>query len=256
MAGYAALVMVLNMVVQCLLLVGTSRMHKLSARWLAILLGGAIGGLYSGMCLLSRFSFLSASFWHFLILGIVGTVGFGVSVNGLRQVAVFILLNMALEGIVAGFGADNLWYCVAAVAVLGILCALGFRGGRGDGACVPVEISYAGKQIRVTALHDTGNMLTDPITGQQVLVVDPSVAYRITGLTRQQLRTPLDAITSAKLPGLRLVPYRTVGQGSAFLLALRMQVKLGNKSGAYLVAFAPEMFGQGNSYQALAGGIA
>ena len=256
MVGYAGMVMVLNMVVQCLLLAGTNRLCRSPGHWLCMLLGGAAWGLYAGLCLLPRFLVITGSACRLLAFAIVGALAFGVSIEALRKVAVYILLNMAFEGIVTGFGTDSLWYCAVAICVLGILCAFGFHSGKGGGAYVPVELCYGGKQVRVTALRDTGNMLTDPVTGQQVLVVDPAVACRITGLTQQQLRTPLDAMVNAKLPGLRLIPYRTIEKRSAFLLALRMQVKLGNKSGAYLVAFAPEMFGREGSYQALAGGFA
>ena len=255
MAGYAGMVMVLNMIVQYLLLAGTNRLHHTAGQWLNMLLGGAVGGLYAGICLLPKCSFLASGISRFIMLVVIGILAFGVTVAALRRTAVFVLLNMAFEGIVAGFGVDNFWYCAVAIGLLGILCALGFRGDKVNGTYIPMEISYAGRKICVTALRDTGNMLTDPITGQQVFVVDPSVACQITGLTQQQLRMPLEAIVSAKMPGLRLIPYRTVGQDNAFLLALRMQVKMGDKSGLYLVAFAPEVFGKGSAYQALAGGF-
>ena len=108
--------------------------------------------------------------------------------------------------------------------------------------------------MQITAFQDTGNQLADPLTGQQVLVVSPHIAYEAIGLNRQQLRAPLETIRTAKIPGLRLVPYRTVGQGKSFLLALRMRVKLGEQEGKYLVAFAPEAFGKEEIYQALTGG--
>lgn len=254
MVGYAWVVMILNGAVQYLLLLGTSRLCLKTTHWLSTLLGSVAGGVYAGMCLLPRFGFLSAAFCHFLLLALVGLLTFGFGMDALRQIAVYILLNMALEGIVAGLGTDSLWYCALAVVVLGVLCGLGACGRKKTADYVPLEVSYAGKQLRLTALRDTGNMLTDPLTGQKVLVISPSVASQITGLTQQQLRSPVDALVNARIPGLRLIPYRTVGQGNAFLLALRMEVKQGNKEDKCLVAFAPEEFGQGSTYQALTGG--
>lgn len=254
MKGYAGIVMLLNLAVQYLLLLGTNRLLRQPTAWLAALLGSVAGGLYAGTCLLSRFRFLSGSFCHFLLLVGIGLVTFGFRREALRQIAVYILLNMALEGIIVGLGADSLWYCAIAVAILGVLYVLGFYEGKKGGNFIPVVIFYAGKQIQVTALQDTGNFLTDPLTGQSVLIVDPLVACAITGLTQQQLRQPLDTMVNAGIPGLRLIPYRTVGQGSAFLLGLRMQMDIGGKKGKGLVAFAPETFGQENTYQALTGG--
>ena len=54
---------------------------------------------------------------------------------------------------------------------------------------------------------------------------------------------------------MRLIPYRTVGQQGAMLLAMRLRdVKIGSWRGNALVAFAPECFGKGDGYQILVGG--
>ena len=255
MIEYAGVVMVLNAAVQCLILKGVNRMYIAHSHWLRIILAGAIGGLYTGICLLSRFSSLAALQWHLLALAMCGVLAFGVSKNAWRQIAVYILLNMAIEGIAIGLDANTHWSVIVAVVVVCILCGCAAYGKKAGAHYIPVEIYYKGRRVQITALKDTGNMLTDPLTGQQVLVVDPRVASSITGLTQQQLRNPLEGIKNAALPGLRLIPYRTVGQERAFLLALKMHVKLGNTSGKYLVAFAPEMFGKVGTYQALAGGV-
>ena len=56
------------------------------------------------------------------------------------------------------------------------------------------------------------------------------------------------------LPGLRLIPYKTVG-GSGLLLGLWLQdVKIGSSQGSSLVAFSPEIFSAEGMYQALTGG--
>lgn len=253
MAGYAGVVMILNAAVQCLLLAGTNRLYRIPTQWLCALLGGAFSGLYAGICLLPGFSCFRSPVWHFFVLALVGMLGFGLSKEGLQRTAVFILLNFALEGMAAD--KNNAAFGVIVVA-LTVLCAGSFFAKQGGDRYIPVELSYGGKKMRVVALRDTGNMLKDPLTGQQVLVVSPYVATRITGLSAKQLCDPLDAITSASLPGLRLIPYRTVGQGCAFLLAMRMQVKQGKKNSPCLVAFAPEMFGRDSTYQALTGGVA
>jgi iron complex outermembrane receptor protein len=70
-------------------------------------------------------------------------------------------------------------------------------------------------------------------------------------LSADQLRKPLETI--GLLPGLRLIPYKTIS-GRGFLLAMPMQnVKIGSYRGSSLVAFSPESIGNGN-YQALTGG--
>ena len=252
MAGYAGAVMILNAAVQSLLMAGTNRLYRMPTQWLCVLLGGAFSGLYAGICLLPGLSCFRSPVWHLFVLILVGTLGFGLSKEGLQKTAVFILLNFALEGMTAD--KNNVAFGVV-VVVLIILCAGSFFGKQHYDRYIPVELAYGERKMRVVALRDTGNMLKDPLTGQQVLVESPYVATRITGLSAKQLCEPLKVITNAPLPGLRLIPYRTVGQGCAFLLALRMQVKQGKKTGPCLVAFAPEMFGRDSTYQALTGGI-
>ena len=73
---------------------------------------------------------------------------------------------------------------------------------------------------------------------------------KLTGLEREMLRDPVSAME--KLPGLRLIPYKTVGN-SGFLLALLItEAKIGNQQGSAIVAFSPQNFG--SKYQALTGG--
>jgi hypothetical protein len=79
------------------------------------------------------------------------------------------------------------------------------------------------------------------------------VARQLTGLTLTQLQKPAENIGS--LPGLRLIPYRAVGQSSGLLLALRLPCVIGTWKGNSLVAFAPEGLSPDGAYQALTGGI-
>ena len=98
------------------------------------------------------------------------------------------------------------------------------------------------------ALHDTGNALADPITGQSVTVLSPEVGVRL-GIPEEVLRDPAGAM----VPGVRLIPARTVG-GGGLLAAVRCEeVKIGGKEAGRTVAFARESFGNGE-YQALTGG--
>ena len=255
MVGYAGGTMFFHAAVQYLVLAGTGRIYHLKLQWLRLLLAATVGGLYAGACLLPRFSFFASGWCHLLLLMLVGILTFGISVGDWPKIATYILLNMAMEGIVVGADINKPWVFPLAAVILFILCGIGSYGPKAGARYIPMEIYHNGNQIQITALEDTGNMLTDPLTGQQVLIVDPFVAGRITGLTQHQLRNPLEVMTSAGLPGLRLIPYRTVGQECAFLLALKMQVKLGKTSGKYLVAFAPEKFGHDSTYQALTGGM-
>ena len=120
------------------------------------------------------------------------------------------------------------------------------------GLYVPVELYYAGRKLTLTALRDTGHSLRDPITGRPVLIVDALTAEGLTGLSRQQLQKPLE--TMGTVPGMRLIPYKTIG-GTGVMLALWLtDMKIGSQQRSGLVAFSPEVLSTDGVYQALFGG--
>ena len=115
---------------------------------------------------------------------------------------------------------------------------------------MPVEIAYGGRSLRLRGLRDTGNGLKDPVSGRSVLVVGAEAAQALTGLTAQQLARPLENLGA--IPGLRLIPYRTVGS-RGFLLGMQLQkVRIGSRKGSVVVAFAP--MGLEGNVEALIGG--
>lgn len=257
MTVYLDMVILLNFLVDYLLLLGTNRLSGYPAGWGRTALGALAGSLYTGACLLPGFAFLGNFLWRMIFLLLVGVVSFGFSGNGLRRTAVFLLLCMALGGLAMAMGNGNIKNLLAAAFVLFLACTFGFRSKLGAVNYVPVELQYGKTHIRLTALCDTGNSLCDPLTGRPVLVVCGEIANRLTGLTKQQLLAPLETISCGAYPGLRLIPYRSVGQSGGLLLAMRIpQVKIGKWQGSSLVAFAPEQLSREGGYQALTGGMA
>lgn len=184
-------------------------------------------------------------------MGLVCITGFGMCRASLRKGALYILLRLALDGIGTGLDKVGIWALGAGALGLCLMCAVGFREGIGK-RYIPVELQYGGKLIKLTALHDTGNSLRDPVTGRSVLVVGPELAKQLAGLTQEQLRTPASSIFS--LPGGRLIPYKTIANPGGLLLALPVpEVRIGSWKGNCLVAFAPERLGNGE-FEALTGG--
>ena len=88
-----------------------------------------------------------------------------------------------------------------------------------------------------------------------MLVVGADVALQLLGITADELKSPIQTLQRGDIRGLRLIPYRAVGQPNGMLLATRLDCVLidGKKTGN-LVAFAPQVFDAGE-YQALAGGV-
>ena len=255
MGVYPLLVMGLNFFISLLLLAGTSRIAGFPVAWHRTALAAALGAAYAGGCLLPGFRFLGSGFWRCASLGLMSGIAFGISKSGLRRAVLFVLLSLAVGGAALWVDAGGIRGVLAAVGVL-LLCRFGFRGTPGSREYVPVELNWGGRREALLALRDTGNMLRDPVTGQSVLIVDATAAWRLLGLTRQQLMTPVETVAAGKFPGLRLIPYRTVGQTGGLLAALRMEnVKIDQWQGSALVAFAPVGLDAENGYRALTGGM-
>ena len=257
MSAYPGLVAFYCFFVDYLLLIGTNRLCGYPTGWGRTAAAAAFGAVYSILCMMPRLHFISNLIWRIVFLGILSLIAFGLNRSAIRRGSLFILLSMALGGIALGMETSGGISIAVASAVLCILCWVGFRDRPGSVTYVPVELSYGGKHIHLTALRDTGNMLRDPLTGAPVLVVGADVARALTGLSQEQLQAPISVMEQATIPGLRLIPYRTVGQPAGMLLAMRLtNVRIGKWRGSSLVAFAPEGFDKEGNYQALTGGAA
>ena len=251
---YLDLVIFLNFLVDFLLLLGTNRLTGFPPGWKQIVPAAGLGAAYAACCMLPGFRFLGGGIWLPVFLLLMAWIAFGW--RGWQRTAVFVLLSMALGGVAMGLGQVNLPALILSAAGIWMLCRVGFGGRLGQAEYVPVVISYQGKRLSLMALRDTGNTLRDPVTGESVLILSGDAACRLTGLSPEQLRHPIETMTQAPVPGLRLIPYCSVGNGSGMMLGLRLQdVQIGNRTTAPMVAFAPEGLGKNAAVQALTGGI-
>lgn len=252
MTVYLDGVILLNFLVDFLLLLAAGRLCGFPVKIGKAVAGGALGGVYAAFCLLPGFAFLGNLLWRTVSLLAMAVVAYGFSLSALRRGLIFVFLCLALGGAVMGIGKGGIFGIVSAAGVLCLLCCIGFRGRLGGTTYLPVELHYGKNCLKLTALQDTGNTLRDPVTGQQVLVIEADAAQKLTGLTLRQLQSPVESVST--IPGLRLIPYHSIG-GCGFMLALRLQdVKIGSWQGSTLVAFAPEGLNREGAYQALTGG--
>ena len=256
MVVYADLAILLNFAVDLCLLLGTNRLCGYGASWKRVLPAAVLGSLYGVVCLLPGMRFLGNLLWRILILAIMSAIAFGATVSGLRRGIIFSFLSMALGGVAMGIGQGGFWGIVVSAAVVCALCTAGFRLPIGHTRYVQVRLSYHGKRREVTALLDTGNLLRDPLSGQPIMLLSADVGRSLAGLTESDLSDPVSAVQDRRFPGARLIPYRTVSQGSGMLLALPMdEVWVNGQPANRLVAFAPGILCRECSYQALVGGV-
>ena len=253
---YLDLVVILNFLVDFLLLLGTNRLSGFPASAPRAAAAAALGAVYSAMCMTRQLRFLGGFVWRIVSLAGMAVIAFGRDKSAWKRTGVFVLLSMALGGAAMSVGRGNFLTLILAAGGVWALCRIGFGTQVGGREYVPVELTHDGKTVSMIALRDSGNTLRDPVTGEQVLVIAGEVAEKLTGLTREQLCSPLKTVMSHPIPGLRLIPYRTVGQAGNMLLAMRVgKVKIGTREQSAIVAFAPEGLGRGDVYQALTGWV-
>ena len=252
---YVDVVMGLNFLVDLLLIMAADRLAGYPASVKRWALGASVGAAYSGLCLMPGFYFLAGSGWRMVFLTLMALTAFGWNASALRRGLVFMLLSMALGGLAMGFNGLEVNGLILAAVGLWAMCRFGV-GTVGEQSYVPVTLRREGRELKVLALRDTGNTLRDPITGEQVLVAGADVAEELLGLTPHQLAHPVETLARGAVPGLRLIPYHSVGQSAGLLLALRMKdTQVGRHRGDAMVAFAPEEVGRGEMYRMLTGGI-
>lgn len=209
-----------------------------------IFFGSLLGALYAGWCVV--YSQLGNNILlRMVVLGIVGLIAFGR--HNLRCVILYMVLSLSVGGVAVGNAGMGL---LGLAAFLLLLCL----GGPQKGRTVPVTLRYADQTVNVDALYDSGNLLRDPITGERVLVAGELVAGALLGLKKHQLADPVTTVREQPVPGLRLLPFHSVG-GGGFMLAVRvMGARKGEVEKRILVAFAPSGLEKTGNYHALTGG--
>lgn len=216
---------------------------------LRALLGASLGGFWAGVSRMQGFGFLAAPAGQGVVLLAAAAAAFAGEEQGIRAGLLFVLLRFALEGMALGLQSRNAAVQLLLAAGLGAVCwwALGRR------ETVPVTVRYGNRSVRLWGLRDTGNLLRDPLTGEQVLVAGAELGQKLLDLTPEQLADPAALLAQGRAAGGRLIPYRSVGKPTGLLLALRMEeVQIGSRKGNALIAFSPTAFG--NGYQLLLGG--
>ena len=241
MTVYVDALFLTNGLVDYLLLLLTGRVLGTGLNRLRLALGACLGGLYAVCCFLPRGEFLAE--WPVkLAFGVLMVlVGYGGNGRLLRCIGVFFGLSCAMGGglyalellggglsLERGVVLTSLDFkaVLLAAAVCWCLLTLAFRGlarhSRVKGELISLKITLHGRSIQITALVDTGNSLTDPLTGSRAVVLEWQEALPlIPTLTESMVLRPGEGMRSEDGVPWRLVPYRAVGTGGGLLLAFR-----------------------------------
>lgn len=254
--------------------------------YLALLLAGKVAGEPLRRLKMALGAFLGAAyavslFWpgwpflgHFLIRLAVGLlmvlVVYGATRRLLRVFLLFLAVSAGMGGgiyalaylglgvdVAEGVATPSVDLRLILLGGLGAYCLLSLVGRRlgrhGGGELRRVAVWLDGREVSLTALVDSGNTLSDPVSGLPVLVVEGA---RLAPLLPPEadLVHPAGCFPQLAPPGrFRLLPYRAVGVAQGLLLAVRADrvVVDGKESKSCLVALSPTPVSDGGGYQAL-----
>lgn len=278
---YIDTLFLLNTLVDYLLLLASAKVAGEPLRRGRFALGAVLGGLYACAIFLPGMGFLSRPLCRVAAAVLMVLCAFWGTRRLLRQTLVFASLafafgggvmavsllghrGLSLEGGVVYSGLDLKIVLLSAAgcyAVLTLLFKKWARHTQAAGELLPVTLRLGARSVSFLALLDTGNTLSDPISGRPVLVAQRDCVAPLlpAGLLPEGLYDPAGFLAGLADESwrsrFRLLPYRAVGVAGGLLLALRVdEAQVGGRSrGASLVALSPSPVSDGGAYTALVG---
>lgn len=237
-----------------------------------------MGAAYSCAVFLPGLGFLTHPAVELSIAVAMALIAYGGGQRLLRSFLAFLAISCALGGGVLalsllgarGVGLErgvlspHVDLGVLLLASAGCYAAASFvfrrSAGHGTRELVEAVLTLEGRQVTVTALLDTGNTLTDPATGQGVMVVEGEKAAPLLDhpLGEAQLRDPVGTLARMEESRrFRLLPYQAVGVECGLLLAVRLDMaKVGEREyRGVLAALSPTRLSDGGAYSALVGAM-
>lgn len=257
-----------NTLINYCILFASARICSSSARRRRLLAASALGGLYAAAVWLPGLDFLRAPAVKLAVGAAVAVAAFGGETQLIRPVLVFFAVSAAFGGaafaialLTGGRAADlrvllpTLFLCCA------VFSAVFSRTGRRGGEIRELTLTRGGRAVRLDAMVDTGNSLTDPLTGCGVAVAGAEDLMPLfagetpnpAALVRE--RGAVAAFEALGDRRFRLVPYSAVGVEGGLLLAFRPdEARLGGRrKTTLLVAVSPNSVSDGGPYRALIG---
>ena len=237
------------------------------AEWLQALpikIGCSLGMLYIAFPFIRWRNYLKSVIYFYLISFVLG---------GASIAAMFLFGQYSLptwNGVaLVQIDFQLFWLIVAASLVLGVIFFLRHCL-RQDIAATPeivtVQISFQERQVTLRLLLDTGNHLTDPLSGQPVIVAEqssllplfsPERGTLLQETKRNAAELLLMMVEQEELTGYwRLIPYQAVGQ-RGMLLGFRpdrLILQHGEENNVYtnvIVALSEQKFSPYGTYQGL-----
>lgn len=294
---YIDLIFITNLLIDGALLWLTAWMRKQRLRWWRLAASSTVGAMYVVMMFLPELSFMYTFMLKFALslLMLWIAFGFGSLQNYIRNTGAFYMINFAAAGGIIGIHYllkntgeifNGIWFTASGglsfelkigfwftfITCFGVLLWFKFvystrRKLESRQAYMgEVSVTIGGVTVSCNGLLDTGNQLSDPLTRTPVMVMEASLwkeklptawLQRLAEGEPDKLLLELDAAEFEWRDRLRLVPYRGVNRGSAFMLAIKpdaVDIRIGNqtsRAAKVLIGLDGGQLSGDKSYQAI-----
>lgn len=277
---YVDSLFLINLVINYIVLLVTAKICAAQAPRLRLLGAAALGAVYSVAVLLPLSMFVSGPVVKLAVGAVMVLTAFGGQPRLARLLLVFFAVSAAFGGAVfaaaflGGAGLNGGLFTPISLKLLMLSFAVGFvvltlvfkRSARNKGGdVVTLKLRLGDREVSMRALRDTGNALTDPMTGRAVIIAGVSdlrplfsqhVRKTICELQMKDAVKVLEELASVDNSiRFQLVPYSAVGVAGGMLLAFKPDgiVVDGKTKTGMLLALSPNSVSDSGTYSALLG---
>lgn len=220
----------LNLMIDYLLCLGSARVCGVRLRRMRYFAAAFAGAVYCVLSVLPGFGFLACAPVKLACGVLMALIAFGREDKLLRCCLVFFAVSAFFGGAVWALGGSSggRLYMPLSTPVLvlsfgicyAVLSVVFRRSAKTAARQVSeTELRFGGKTLLLRTLYDSGSTLSDPVTGDSVLVCSAaSLAPLFPGC---DLSAPASELVLSRPGCFRLIPYRTVGTDGGMLAAFR-----------------------------------
>lgn len=266
---------ILNAVIDYFILLATGRICALPLRRGRFALSAAFGGVYAVFAVIPGFEFITLVPFKLCSAAAMILIAFGADGKFLKHVIMFIVVSAAFGGAVfaasmlGGYSLPGDAHISISMRVLVLSFALCYAAltvlfrraaRRAELSFSEVQVEYSGREVRLTALNDTGNSLHDPVSGCGVMVTDILLASELFPNVPKPVFSDATASSAMQLLAeeyglrgvFRLIPYSAVGVSSLLLAFRPGRITIdGDERSDVLVAISPTVLSSDGSYSAI-----
>lgn len=255
MTIYVDLVLVENVIINCIILIATAVVLKLKIKYIRIVLASILGAIYSVVSYSGILKLYSSIALKILLSILIVYISFNPqSLKKMwKDLIIFYLTSFVFGGVAFALiyvikpqdilmknglflGTYPLKTIILGAILSFFVILLAFRIVRGkfskkDMFC-DIEIKLNDKTIKTKAMIDTGNCLKEPITNMPVIVIEHTLLYEC---IPKEILNNLDNIIGGDFEGIpseikeeyisrfKLIPYSSLGKQNGMLIGIKCE---------------------------------